>query len=302
MNALYNPDMSPKGSEGSSYALTPNVRIADLMEEIEREPELADPRQQRPGRAQAQDRLDQAALVEQVLFEDSLDDDRLRFARRQLHDDLWLYAWPVLKAFIRTARMNQLLRRYDPSRFVAVRPEDQVVLRSSEEERDALAIDVIGRAIKDFDRTAIAGRKWSPTGGASLRTYFIGTCALNFQRAYKKWSKSRGNKLDRVARKHNIDLERVAEDVAALTPDLATHAAQRIAVSELIKMAQPQTKVILGLIMQDLTFVQIAAVLGLTTGAVEQRMRRFRHRVARERRHAGLIYVWESQTSIGGAL
>ena len=261
--------------------------INGLLDEIESEPEVV---AMTTTARQAQARLE-ASLVEQVLFETAMGTGRSGYADQQLFDDLWVYALPVLKAFIRTMRMHQLLCRYQPARpWISIIPEDQVVLRNSEAERDGLAVDTIIRAVKDFRRNALERRKWSPDGGASLRTYFIGTCALNFPRAYQRWSKDRGTRLDSLAARYAICLESVADQVATLDPDPAVSAADRDVLRRIVAVAQPTTKLILALLMQDLTQQQVADELGLTAISVERRMASLRRRARNQRRRAGLEF------------
>jgi DNA-directed RNA polymerase specialized sigma24 family protein len=283
----YNPSREPKVDGIVVYPRTSVDPFAHFMAEINSEPEFAEPDAVREA---ARTRLDDADLVQRVLFEMHMRGQPERpplrqtgrFAGRaywQLFDGLWLYAWPVIRAFIRTNRMGQVLRRYAPGRSVAISPEDQLVLCRSPEECDALAIDVIAAAVQDFEKYALKRRRWSPTGGASLRTWFIGTCSLVFPRAYHRWSKDRGSRLDRAASRHGVDLKVVAYEIAACVPDPEAYAVDRAALRNMIEKAQPMTKVILGMIMSGLTHAQIAAELGLSVRAVEGRMYRFRTRV-----------------------
>lgn len=253
--------------------------LDDLLDEISGEPELAEPD---PARRKVELRLAEAELVEQVIFEQHPGLRVDGHAYRRLFDDLWLYAWPVIKAFIRLNRIGQVLRRYDARLSCAIAPEDQVVLRSSEAERDALAVDVIAAAVDAFHRRALLERKWSPTGGASLRTWFIGTCALNFPRAYRRWSSNRVDRLARVALSHDLDLDMVGTRVAAWVPDPATVVVDRDDLRAIVDLAQPTTRLILGMIMEGWSHAEIAAELELTVKAVEGRIYRLRQRV-RER-------------------
>ncbi len=266
----------PKGNPGDFYSPRDKDPIADLLDEIGGEPELTD---SSPARRRAEARLDEADLVERVLFELNKGGRFDGVAYRQLFEDLWLYAWPVIKAFLRTGEMGRVLRRYAPHRSVAVNPEDHVVLRNSEEGRDALARDVISRAVKNFQSHALVKRQWSPTKGAALRTWFIGTCALEYPRAYQGWSRSRGTRLDRLAARHEIDPDAVGGQLATHLPDPASIAIDRGDLRAMIEKAQPMTKVILGMLMAGMTHSQIAGELGLTVRAVEGRMYRFRVRV-----------------------
>jgi DNA-directed RNA polymerase specialized sigma24 family protein len=317
--------MKPKGSEGQDYAVAADDRLDDLLREISVEPELADPRV--ASRPAAIARLNDAELVQQVLFELRLaplatrpvqapDDEDLfdvlrasvelaRLERsdaprpagrvhgpayRQLFDDLWLYAWPVLKAFLRTTRMNQVVRRYS-AYGVAIKPEDMVTLRHSEAERDALAIDVISRAVVQFEKKAILEKKWSPAGKASLRTWFIGTCALNFPRAYEQWSAQRTDRLLQLSRRRGWVLDCVEDihDVVSELPDPADVALDRVALRALLAKTKPETRYILGRIMQGATYQEIADELRWTVAAVTQRVYRLRERIRRDQQRGRVL-------------
>jgi hypothetical protein len=283
----YNAEKTPKGIEAQRYALTSDDTLADLLGDLEEVPELDD----RPDqRARALARLDDAARVDQARFELSLDGPVDGPATRQLFEDLWLYAWPVLKAFLRTGRMSGLVRQYAPHLHGAIHPEDMVVLHAAEAERDALSIDVISRTVKDFRESAIIKGGWKAyEAGASVRTYFIGSCALNFPRAYAKWSADRGGRVAGVARANGIDLDAVGEHIAARVPDPSSVAADRDDLRRMIDKAQPMTKVILGLLTESMSQIQIAAELRMTVRAVEGRMYRFRQKVLAHRRSLATI-------------
>ncbi|MFC4066719.1 hypothetical protein [Actinoplanes subglobosus] len=249
------------------------AHLDDLLEAIAKEVELTST----PQRRLAEHRLAEHQLIEQVRFEMSIDRPWDGKAYRQLSDDLWLYAWPVVKAFLRTHRLQQVLDRCAPGRRVPIRPEDMVVLTNSEAARDELALDIIAAAIEHFRTYAIVRRKWvASTMGVSLRTYFINACALQFPRAYEKWAKERAGELDRLAARHDVDFEQVGHQLAG---NIAADVAQRVDLARIIEAATPTTKLILGMLAEGMTQVQIAAELRVTVKAVERRLANFRKRV-----------------------
>ncbi|MFG3423380.1 hypothetical protein [Micromonospora sp. NPDC048063] len=251
--------------------------IADLLQQIEADIEL----ESSPDRRRAESRLADQRLVEQVRFEMTLKREWDGVAHRQLFNDLWLYALPVVKAFLKRNKMRQVLQRYAPERAVPMRPEDMVVLANSDEARTELALDIIAAAVENFRHRAIGQRKWKASmGGASLRTYFIGTCALAFPRAYKKWSKARAGELERLATQHEIDFEEIGGIIARDLADPAAIAGIRVDLQKIVDLATPTTKLILGMLAHDMTQVQIADELGLTVRAVNRRLAHFRQRVA----------------------
>ncbi|MEU7935233.1 hypothetical protein [Micromonospora echinofusca] len=251
--------------------------IADLLQQIEADIEL----ESSPDRRRAESRLADQRLVEQVRFEMTLEREWGGIAHRQLFNDLWLYALPVVKAFLKRNKMRQVLQRYAPERAVLMRPEDMVVLANSDEARTELALDIIAAAVENFRHRAIGQRKWKASmGGASLRTYFIGTCAFAFPRAYRKWSMARAGELERLAIQHEIDFEEIGGIIARDLADPAAIAGIRVDLQKIIDLATPTTKLILGMLVHDMTQVQIAAELGLTVRAVNRRLAHFRQRVA----------------------
>ncbi|MFF5233400.1 hypothetical protein [Dactylosporangium sp. NPDC000521] len=167
--------------------LEPRDPIADLLRQVEDDIEL----ETTSDRTLAEYRLTDHRLAQQVRFELTLGRTWDGHATRRLFDDLWLYALPVIKAFLKRNRMNQVLQRYAPDRGITMRAEDMVVLRNSDEERTALAVDIIAAAVESFRDNAIGKHKWKASlRNASLRTYLIGTCAFVYPRAYIKWSKA----------------------------------------------------------------------------------------------------------------
>ncbi len=291
MKRVNNPSLEPKGSEAALVPLTHDP-IADLLEEISTDPEM----QSTPARRRAEARLEDYDLIEQVRYELAAGDEHKnsRQAYYQLFDDLWLYAWPVLQAFIRTHKMPQVLARYAPERSVSIKPEDMWVLSHSADERMELAIDVIYKAVGVFEKSAVRGQRWSPTGGASLRTWFIGTCALSFPRAYMTWSANRADRLVDVARQHEINFDDLGGRLVEGLGDLSGLAILRRDLQKLVDQAQPETQFILGMLMQEKTHAEIAAARGLSVRAIEGRIYRWRKRAKGQdprlkqgRRHAG---------------
>ncbi|WP_344501140.1 hypothetical protein [Dactylosporangium maewongense] len=294
MNAAYDRH-NPEGSWGVMFDYSARVsgHVDDLLDEIRDEPEFVEVAEQRDT---AMRRLDEQDLIERIAFEALLSSRSEGQAYHQLFDDLWLYGWPVIKAFLRLNRMGHLVQRYSPRLYVAMTPEDMVVLHQSEEERDALAIDVISRAVEDFYHRAVLDRGWKQDGGASLRTWFIGACALNFPRAYQRWSRARSDRIGELAVRYGLDLDEVGAHLAGVVPDPERVVIDRSDLRAMIDMAQPTTKVILGLIMQGKSQAQIAGELGLTLRAVEGRLYRFRQRVLKRQRAAGmrLLLPWKA--------
>ncbi|MET8848457.1 hypothetical protein [Amycolatopsis sp. NPDC004625] len=57
---------------------------------------------------------------------------------------------------------------------------------SAEDHADLSAL-VVAKALATFKQRALLDEGWSASGGASLSTYFIGTCIYEFPNLYKQW-------------------------------------------------------------------------------------------------------------------
>jgi hypothetical protein len=103
---------------------------------------------------------------------------------------------------------------------------------------------------------------------------------LVYPRAYDKWSKARGGKLELLASQYDISFEDIGGIIARDLTDPAAVAGIRADLKKVIDVATPTTKLVLAMLAQDMTQVQIAAELGLTVKAVNRRLAHFRERVA----------------------
>ncbi|MFC5008729.1 sigma factor-like helix-turn-helix DNA-binding protein [Dactylosporangium cerinum] len=232
-----------------------------------------------------------AVAAPQIEAESELDADRAEEARLiaevrrrnvcegpawdVLHDRLWIYAWKTLQRKIASGEISALVSKHDPFGDLHLSPEDAVVLRRSPDDRAELAIDVIRTALEDFKRNAVLKGKWSPTAGASLTTYFLGTCALHFRRTYWTWSEERFGRLERTAARFGIDTTYVERHFRAIDSDASVDPWRLELAQFLLSKADPLTKTIFLLKVRGLTHAEIAAEIGMSTAAVSSRVRRF---------------------------
>jgi hypothetical protein len=223
-------------------------------------------------------RLDEAQLVEKVVYEAQIAGSFKGPAWEQLSRALWIYAWSALRGKIRTGEIIALVKKYD-SRSFTISPDDLAVLHHSPDERSALALDTILKAIPDFQRNALAKGGWSSAAGACLTTYFLGTCALKFRRTYQEWSQNRVGQLERLAAQHHLDLNRIGQQVTTAVSDVACGDPRLEVVLTMLNHEDRTTRLIYGMRMRELTYPQIGAELGLSASAVEARVYRFNLRV-----------------------
>jgi DNA-directed RNA polymerase specialized sigma24 family protein len=97
-------------------------------------------------------------------------------------NELSAYTIPVLEHWLRNGVIFRRAHWRGPrGSFGGHRPGPDDV--------DELVQQTLDLALRLFFRHVREGRGWAPEGGASLRTYFVGTCLLVFPDAFKEWWK-----------------------------------------------------------------------------------------------------------------
>jgi hypothetical protein len=86
------------------------------------------------------------------------------------------YGYPVIRAWIRRGQIFQLTA--DRGRPVACPDDvrDHLALPRGSDDRQELAMDVVAAALVFFREHVLLPGRWVPEGGASLTTFFTGTC------------------------------------------------------------------------------------------------------------------------------
>jgi hypothetical protein len=88
------------------------------------------------------------------------------------------YGYQIVYGFVVSGRINfechrkNIPLRFDPGEW-------------SREDIEDLTQETVARASGIFRDRALVGGEWSPDGGASMATYFVGTCVLSFAAVYR---------------------------------------------------------------------------------------------------------------------
>ncbi|MEV4477277.1 MULTISPECIES: hypothetical protein [Nonomuraea] len=197
----------------------------------------------------------------------------------------------MLKGMIRTGAIKRLC--FEKDVVLVMSDDEQRALRLSLEDRDQLAVDSIIGAIEYFRRKVLKPGKWDPELGASINTYFLGACAFGFQAAFRKWSAQRKAQLRQYGYGMLAD---TAWSHLAEAIDPATAAANGDTLRRIFSEAQPEARLICGLILRDLSQQEIGDRLGMTTRAVEGHMRRLRVTVRRMIRRGQIDHARSPRT------
>ncbi|MFC0439661.1 sigma-70 family RNA polymerase sigma factor [Kutzneria buriramensis] len=97
------------------------------------------------------------------------------------------YGLPVIQAWIRRRDIFRLTAKR--GRPVTCSDELRERLSRDFDDRQELASMVVARALVHFRDLALVRGGWSPQGGASLTTFFIGACIQVFPNEFRSWVK-----------------------------------------------------------------------------------------------------------------
>ena len=121
-------------------------------------------------------RFDQL-LVEAVL-EEGIGGPR----HRALEDQLIRYAVRVLRHLLANGQLVSKATRLGRPPVPA-----DAWLDFTDDDRQEFAQDMVATALPGFTRAVFEQRRWTPDRGASLTTYFVNACILQFARLQARW-------------------------------------------------------------------------------------------------------------------
>lgn len=188
---------------------------------------------------------------------------------RQLATRLIKYGYPVLVAWGVTGELPKKVES------VALYGGRRLPEELNKDDAHALAVEVLEVAIKKFRTSSL--RTWSPTGGATLHSYFIGCCLLVAGQAYEGWYR-------RERRPLPLDLRFVDDGRDGRRPDEAAEAS--VLVDQLLA-GDPVLRRVLELQGQGYSLDEIAGNLGTTSKRLKSRTYRARQRIQKGGRGGG---------------
>ncbi|MFE7092974.1 RNA polymerase sigma factor [Streptomyces erythrochromogenes] len=201
---------------------------------------------------------------------------------REFMQTLMEYGWRILSGwsangliFDRVARAGRPI------------PTTMVTTAWADDERSQVVTDTVIKGSTLFHEHGLVRGKWTPDGGASLTTYFVGAALLAFSPVYIKWYKA--YRLGQSELDHRTtgedDILRAQRDI----PDQRATDPAHIAVVHddiaQLKSLLPDEKLRGALALMALGYSQVeaAAEVGLTTKALEGRLARARTKVSASR-------------------
>ncbi|MEU3205470.1 sigma-70 family RNA polymerase sigma factor [Streptomyces sp. NPDC047967] len=162
-------------------------------------------------------------------------------------------------------------------------PVQKITFGWTPEDRHGVVVDSVLGGLHVFRTYGLVQGRWSPDGGASLDTYFIGAVIRAFPRVYIRWfdgHQQRQTELDHSQdRNENADVFSLVPDQRA--PDPAHTAVTHDYLDRLLPLVtDAQVREALGWRAMGYTQKQAAQRAGLTEKALERRTRRLRDRLA----------------------
>ncbi|MFD0391806.1 RNA polymerase sigma factor [Streptomyces nogalater] len=151
------------------------------------------------------------------------------------------------------------------------------------EDRTQVVTDTVLKGSTLFREHGLVRGKWSPDGGASLTTYFVGAAVLAFRPVYIRWYKAHHlgqAELDH----HTADTDDVLYAQHDIPDQRATDPAHAAATRDHINRMRPllpdeQLREALAWVTLGYTHAEAAAKVGLTPKALERRLARARTKV-----------------------
>lgn len=208
--------------------------------------------------------------VDEHMVQAILDEGLGRRRHKYLETELIKYAAPVLKYLIYSRRIAIKCHR-----FGRTIDESFDLQTFNSYDVDDFIQEMMTNELPLFTKAVFVDRRWSPSGGASLKTYFVNGCVLQFPDIFRKWR--RGQK--------RYPAWGLSPDLGPppRAPDPATSVANSDQVIRLLdKIPDQPLREVLVRRAVGYPAGEAAAQAGLSTKAAESRLSRLRRNLAQD--------------------
>jgi len=150
----------------------------------------------------------------------------------------------------------------------------------SRDDRLEMALETTARALDFFVETVLKPGRWDPARGATMKTFFVGACLLQFS---NEFNRSAGEQQRWVAANGTEpcleDLADVAEQDACWSDPTSETAVRHLMTQEILNgIRDPKTRHAARMVMLGRNFADAGRAVGLSAAAVEGRLYRLRRR------------------------
>jgi DNA-directed RNA polymerase specialized sigma24 family protein len=181
---------------------------------------------------------------------------------RRFTEVLAQYGLQVMRAWIQS---GVIFTRCSEKGFGGLKPSNH-----SMDDANGIAGETVAQAISAFRRNVLVPARWDPTKGASLKTFFVGQCLLQFSNVYRRWV--------RETQPAPINRELLAQELASAGSLPAPGHVRALLITTLEKLTEDSPEVIEALIEMGYDQVEIAELLHTTRRAIESKLYRHRRR------------------------
>lgn len=154
------------------------------------------------------------------------------------------------------------------------------ILRHDADARDHLMHDALVSGLDYFERRALRERLWTPAGGASLKSFFVGAVVLTFKDAYLRWERGLAHLVHETpaGSRDDIDSWLPTADTWSVQDELSG----LDEVADYLATLDPVTRRIVELRMEGLSLKEIAVLHAMKADRVRARMHRLRTALLRD--------------------
>jgi DNA-directed RNA polymerase specialized sigma24 family protein len=142
-----------------------------------------------------------------------------------------------------------------------------------------LSSETNARALQFFRKHVLLAGVWSPEGGASLRTFYVGACLFAFPNVFQRWAGERRRSSPTLPEQRSDEPEQTTWSPTGgnLQLDPAVTVTSALTVANELKAMPSRTRAVAERIVLDgAPYAEIAAELGITERAVEGLLYRYR--------------------------
>uniref|UniRef100_UPI0006E2648E RNA polymerase sigma factor n=1 Tax=Streptomyces hirsutus TaxID=35620 RepID=UPI0006E2648E len=198
---------------------------------------------------------------------------------QQFIAELMDYGWRTLHSWSSSGHIFHRTARIGRPVPTAMQPDAWAY-----EDRTQVVTDTVVKGSTLFREHGLVRGKWSPDGGASLTTYFVGAAVLAFRPVYIRWYRT--HQLGQAELDHrSADTDDVLYAQHDIPDQRATDPAHAAATRDHIHRLRPllpgeQLREALGWITLGYTHAEAAAKVGMTPKALERRLARVRTKIS----------------------
>jgi hypothetical protein len=157
---------------------------------------------------------------------------------------------------------------------------DSLPERWSRDDRLEIAVETTARALKHFIGEMLIPQRWDPSRGASLKTFFVGSCVLQFPNVYDVWrTEQRAWCTVEVIEPGTEDTAAPVSHGRCWSDPTAEDVIRRLLTKETLgAIKDSRTRTAAEMVMHGHRFAEAGEAVGLSAAAVEGRLYRLRRR------------------------